>query len=100
MPYLQEVRATFSPKAGSAFEHVALGALSALAGLALALAGIGLLLGLGAASDTATGAVLLGLGALAGFASAMLVGFAANLEILHDIRARQSGHPPRSMSDS
>jgi len=25
LPYLQEVRATFSPKAGSAFEHVALG---------------------------------------------------------------------------
>ena len=66
-----------------------LGALSALAGLALALPGAGLLLGLGTPSDTATGAVLLALGALAGFASAMLVGFAANLEILHDIRTEQ-----------
>lgn len=71
-----------------------LGALSALMALALAVPGAGLLLGLGlgvgADSDTATGAVLLGLGALAGFASAMLVGFATNLEILHDIRARQN----------
>ncbi|MBK1669882.1 hypothetical protein CKO28_17745 [Rhodovibrio sodomensis] len=71
----------------------ALGAVSALAAGGLALAGVGLLLGLGAGSDTATGAVLLGLGALAGFASAMLLGFAANLEILHDIRARQPQAP-------
>jgi hypothetical protein len=68
----------------------ALGGLSALAALALALPGTALLLGLGAASDTATGAVLVGLGALSGFASAMLIGFAANLEILHDIRANQA----------
>jgi hypothetical protein len=68
-----------------------LGALSALAALALALPGIGLLLGLGPDGETATGALLLALAAGTGFASAMLVGFAANLEILHDIRARQGG---------
>ena len=67
----------------------ALGALCALAGVGLALAGIGLLLGLGADGVAVTGAILLGLGALAGFAAAMLVGFAANLQILHDIRAQQ-----------
>jgi hypothetical protein len=73
-----------------------LGAVSAVAAVALALPGAGLLLGLGADSDTATGAVLLALGALAGFASAMLVGFAANLEILHDIRAQQAELARRS----
>lgn len=76
----------------------AVGGLSALAALALALPGTGLLLGLGAAKDTVTGAVLLGLGALAGFASAMLIGFAANLEILHDIRAQQSDKSRRGTS--
>lgn len=71
----------------------ALGAASALAGAAFALAGIGLLAGLIAAGGPATGAILLGLGALAGFAGAMLIGFAANLEILHDIRAQQTAPP-------
>ena len=70
-----------------------LGGLCALAGATLTLAGVGLLLGLGAASDTAAGAALLALGALAGFASAMLIGFAANLEILHDIRVHQCRGP-------
>ncbi|MBK1696104.1 hypothetical protein [Rhodovibrio salinarum] len=74
----------------------ALGAVAVLGGIALALPGTGMLLGLGTVvHDTATGTLLLTLGALAGFAGAMLIGFAANLEILHDIRARQPGAPPR-----
>lgn len=68
----------------------ALGWLTALAGAVCALAGTAVLLA-GAASAGplpawAPGALLLAAGVLLGFASAMLIGFAANLEILHDIR--------------
>jgi hypothetical protein len=56
--------------------------------VAALVAAAAVLLGAGVPADGGLAALLAGAGALFGFASAMLVGFAANLEILHDIRAQ------------
>jgi hypothetical protein len=73
------------------------GWLTALAGAVCALAGGTVLLAggpfAGPLPGWAPGAALLAAAFLLGFASAMLIGFAANLEILHDIR-RHSRHGP------